>query len=45
LILSLCRQFHKLPSEVYAEDAGVLRLLRIEELGTPEAERGEQWPT
>ena len=39
LILGLCRQFHCLPSQVRAEDASLLQLLRIEQLGTPE--RGE----
>ena len=34
-MLSLCRQFHCLPSQLYAEDAGLLRLLKIEALGTP----------
>jgi hypothetical protein len=36
LILGLCDRFHKLPSEVLAEDAYLLQLLKIEELGTPE---------
>lgn len=35
-ILSLCRQFHKLPSEILAEDAELLQLLAIEELGNPD---------
>lgn len=33
-ILRLCDRFGCLPSQVLAEDAGLLRLLRIEELGT-----------
>jgi hypothetical protein len=32
LILGICDRFHKLPSEVYREDAGLLRLLTIESL-------------
>jgi hypothetical protein len=35
-VLRLCREFHCLPSQVMKEDAGLLRLLRIEALGTPE---------
>jgi hypothetical protein len=40
--------FHKLPSEIEAEDAYLLKLLRIEALGKPpepEPEGGEEWPT
>jgi hypothetical protein len=33
LVLGICREFKKLPSEVYAEDAGLLRMLEIERLG------------
>lgn len=32
-MLGLCDRFHKLPSEVYAEDAYLLGLLRIEARG------------
>lgn len=38
--------FHKLPSEVLAEDAWLLKALKIEALGKPpqpEPEGGEQW--
>jgi len=35
MILGLCRQFHCLPSAVLAEDASLLRLLLIEDMGTP----------
>jgi len=38
LILGLCRQFGCLPSALYAEDAGLLRLLRIEALGRRDAD-------
>jgi hypothetical protein len=38
LILGVCDRFHVLPSAVLAEDASLLRLLRIEELGTPPQE-------
>ncbi len=40
MILGLCTRFHKLPSEVLAEDAELLQLLTIEQLGTP-TEGGE----
>jgi len=33
LILALCDRWHKLPSEVLAEPAEMLRLLKIAELG------------
>jgi hypothetical protein len=33
LILGLCERFGCLPSALYAEPAGLLRLLRIEQLG------------
>ena len=33
IILGLCDRWHKLPSQVLAEPAEVLRLLRVEELG------------
>ena len=39
-MLGLCREFHCLPGQLMQEDAGLLRLLRIEALGTPEG--GEQ---
>ncbi len=34
-MLGLCEMFHALPSQVLAEDAGLLRMLRVRELGTP----------
>lgn len=38
--------FHKLPSEVEAEDAYLMKLLKIEALGKPsEPEGDEEWPT
>lgn len=36
VVLGLCDRWHKLPSEVLAEDARLLRLLDIERLGRPE---------
>lgn len=33
MILGLCRQFHKLPSEILNEDASLLRYLKIEAMG------------
>jgi hypothetical protein len=42
LILRLCREFHKLPSEVYKEDAELIRLLLIEKMGRrPDREEEE----
>jgi len=34
-ILSLCRHYHKLPSEILAEDAEMLQMMQIEALGNP----------
>ena len=43
-ILSVCKRFRCLPSQAAAEDAGILRLLRIEALGTSQEEEGEpEW--
>lgn len=45
-MIGLCDRFHKLPSEVEAEDSKLLRYLRIIRLGTPERQEGEpQWQT
>jgi len=38
MVLALCRQFHCLPSQLMNEDVELLRMLRIEELGTPREE-------
>jgi hypothetical protein len=35
LIISLCRFFHKLPSEILAEDVEILQLVRLYELAHP----------
>lgn len=35
-MLGLCDRFRKLPSEILAEDASLVRLLQIETLGAPE---------
>jgi hypothetical protein len=37
-VLRICDRFHVLPSQVLAEDASLLRLLKIETLGTPREE-------
>jgi len=37
-ILRLCERFGCLPSELLAEDAALMRLLTIEQLGTPREE-------
>jgi hypothetical protein len=43
-ILGICKRFHCMPSQAVAEDAGILRLLRIEALGTSQEEGGEpEW--
>lgn len=39
-VLSLCRQFHCLPSQLDREDVYLLRLLAIEEYGV----RKEEYP-
>lgn len=41
MVLGLCDRWHKLPSEVLAEDASLLRLLLIDRLGTPDQEGGD----
>jgi hypothetical protein len=41
LILNLCDRWHKLPSEVLAEDADVLRMLHMEEIERARIEREE----
>lgn len=38
MVLDLCRQFSCLPSQLYAEDAELLQLLEIEQLGAPQQE-------
>lgn len=35
MILALCRQFHKLPSEILAEDAELLQLIQLDAIGNP----------
>jgi hypothetical protein len=40
-VLGICERFGQLPSQVYAEDAELLRLLRIEALGRREEETGD----
>jgi hypothetical protein len=45
-VLGLCDRFKCLPSQLEKEDAGLLRLLKIEELGTRREEVTEpEWPT
>lgn len=34
-VLARCREFHCLPSALLAEDSGLLRLLTLEQMGTP----------
>jgi hypothetical protein len=42
-VLGLCDRWHKLPSEVLAEDASVLRLLQIEALARLPEEGGDEY--
>jgi hypothetical protein len=35
LVLGLCDRFHCLPSQLMAEDARLLRWVRVQELGSP----------
>ncbi len=37
-VLGLCRQFGCLPSQLYAEDAELFRMLEIERRGTPDGQ-------
>ena len=43
MILGLCERFGCLPSALLAEDASILRLLRIKALGTPEQSEPEPY--
>ena len=36
MILGLCDRFHKLPSEVLAEDAELMQMIEIARLGRPD---------
>ena len=40
-MIGLCDRWHKLPSEVLAEDAGLLRLLDVYDQGHRDEEGGE----
>lgn len=41
MIIDLCQTFGCLPSQLLAEDATLLRLIAIKQLGTPEHDEGE----
>lgn len=46
MILSLCDRFRKLPSEIYAEGAELLKMIKIVDMGTPQAPEGgdlDEW--
>lgn len=47
LILGLCDRFKCLPSQLANEDASLLRMIAIQDMGTPEEKKGggQQWPT
>lgn len=36
MILGLCERFHCLPSQIIDEEADILQLLAIEQMGNPE---------
>ncbi|HEY5986052.1 MAG TPA: hypothetical protein VIV12_06645 [Streptosporangiaceae bacterium] len=38
MVLGLCERFGCLPSALYAEDAGLLRMVRVEALGRKEVD-------
>lgn len=40
MILGLCDRFHCLPSQLMAEDISVMRLVKIQSLGTRREEDG-----
>jgi len=43
MILGICDRFHCLPSQAIDEDAGIIRLMKIQELSQPvNAGGGEQ---
>lgn len=43
MILGLCERFHCLPSQIVEEEASLLRLILIEQMGNPEPEEyGEE---
>lgn len=46
-MIALCDRFKCLPSQILKEDASILRLLRIYDLGTPDDKKGggQEWPT
>lgn len=41
MILGLCERFHCLPSQIEEEEASILRLILIEQMGNPEPETPE----
>jgi hypothetical protein len=41
MVLALCERFGCLPSQLYAEDASLLRMLRVVQAGTPDPVGGE----
>ena len=43
MIIGLCDRWHKLPSEIRREGAGVLRLLAVEALGRPDTPEGGEY--
>ena len=42
LLLGLCKQFSALPSQIEQEDVSIVRMLKIVEMGSREAEGGEE---
>jgi hypothetical protein len=41
-VIGLCERFGCLPSQLYAEDAEIFRMLKLVDLGTVPDEGGEQ---
>lgn len=40
-VISLCQFFHKLPSEILAEDAEMLQMMQLQALGNPGGNKGD----
>lgn len=39
-VLALCDRFHKLPSEIYAEDSDLVKMINVVALATPKDKEG-----
>lgn len=47
MVINLCDRFKCLPSQLLKEDASILRLLAIHDMGTPDDKKGggQEWQT